>query len=59
MKSDVPTKAIIEWRFRQLFDLVEQSATITEIESEIDDRISQLQCDVANRAAIERGDIDG
>lgn len=54
--NDVPTKSIIEWRFRQMFDLVEQSETLHEIEEEIEDRLSQLRCDVANRSAIERAE---
>lgn len=53
----VRTKSEIAYKLRDLADMVADCSNVSDVEEFIHDELGQLQCDLANRSAIERGDI--
>lgn len=53
----IPTKLQIESRLFELYAILHDAATVAEIEDEFEAALSQLECDIANRAGVESGRI--
>ena len=54
----VRTKCEIAVQMRRLAERVDDAKTIDEIETWLSHEVGQLECDVINRAVIERGEIE-
>ena len=57
MKVFIPTKLQIEVKLEKLSCKVKCADKISDIDEYLIDELSQLDCDVENRAGIERGII--
>ena len=57
MKVFIPTKLQIEGKLERLRSKVKRADKISDIEEYLIDELSQLDCDVENRASVERGII--